>query len=195
MMEIGAGGGGISEVDCICLLKVGPHSAGASPGPACYGLGGERATVTDANLVLGYLNPDYFLGGEMKLSTASAEAAVDSIAEALGLDRTRAAWGIHEIVTEDMAQAARLHLLERGADPRNFALLAFGGAGPLHACRLAKKLGIRAVVVPAGAGVASAFGFLAAPLSLPLLQAYPVALRRVDHGHLKTLFADRNGAV
>jgi N-methylhydantoinase A/oxoprolinase/acetone carboxylase beta subunit len=189
MMEIGAGGGGIAAVSEIGLLKVGPHSAGASPGPACYGLGGTAPTVTDANLVLGYLNGDYFLGGRMALLPAAAEAALERLGGALALDLTRTAWGIHDIVTEDMAQAARLHLLERGADPRRFALLAFGGAGPLHACGLAKKLGIREVIIPSGAGVASAVGFLAAPLSITLLHAYLTDLATVDFVHLDGLFA------
>jgi N-methylhydantoinase A/oxoprolinase/acetone carboxylase beta subunit len=187
MMEIGSGGGGIAAVNEMGLLKVGPHSAGASPGPACYGLGGMQPTVTDANLALGYLNPAYFLGGRMTLSVEEAQAALSKLAKKSKLDVTRTAWGIHEIVTEDMAQAAQLHLLERGVDPRKFALLAFGGAGPLHACRLAKKLGIAEVVIPAGAGVASAFGFLAAPPSITLLQGYPAELGNVDLAHLADL--------
>jgi N-methylhydantoinase A/oxoprolinase/acetone carboxylase beta subunit len=187
MMEIGSGGGGIAAVNDMGLLKVGPNSAGASPGPACYDLGGTQPTVTDANLVLGYLNQSYFLGGRMTLSLDAARNAFERLAQDSGLDVTRAAWGVHEIVTEDMAQAAQLHLLERGADPRQFSLLAFGGAGPLHACRLAKKLGIGEVVVPAGAGVASAFGFLAAPLSITLLQGYPAELKQIGLEQLKGL--------
>lgn len=188
MMEIGAGGGGIACIDDVGLLRVGPQSAGADPGPACYGRGGELPTVTDANLVLGYLNPDYFLGGQMPLSVPAAKTAVDRVAQPLGIDLIRAAWGIHEIVTEDMAQAARLHLLERGADPRAFAMLAFGGAGPLHACRLARKLGMKEVIVPYYAGVASAFGFLVAPIAITLLQAYPTELANVDFIHLQDVF-------
>lgn len=188
MMEIGSGGGGIATINEMGLLKVGPHSAGASPGPACYNLGGENPTVTDANLVLGYLNPSYFLGGRMTLSAEAASAALGGLGDRAGLDLTRTAWGVHEIVTEDMAQAAQLHLLERGVDPRKFSLVAFGGAGPLHACRLAKKLGIGEVVIPSGAGVASAFGFLAAPLSITLVQGYPSELAGLDLDHLHALF-------
>lgn len=189
MMEIGAGGGGIAWVDDVGLLRVGPQSAGADPGPACYGRGGDLPTVTDANLMLGYLNPDYFLGGQMPLTVPAAKTAIERVAQPAGLDAVRAAWGIHEIVTEDMAQAARLHLLERGADPRAFAMLAFGGAGPLHACRLARKLGMKEVIVPYGAGVASAFGFLVAPIAITLLQAYPAELTSVDFGHLHDIFS------
>lgn len=188
MMEIGAGGGGIACIDDVGLLRVGPQSAGADPGPACYDRGGDLPTVTDANLVLGYLDPEYFLGGQMPLSVSAAKDTIKRLAQPLGIDIIRAAWGIHEIVTEDMAQAARLHLLERGADPRAFAMLAFGGAGPLHACRLARKLGMKTVIVPYGAGVASAFGFLVAPIAITLLQAYPTVLAKIDFSHLQDLF-------
>lgn len=187
VIEIGAGGGGIASIDDVGLLKVGPQSAGADPGPACYNLGGTTATVTDANLLLGYLDAGYFLGGAMPLSREAAEGAIKRTAAPLDLSMERAAWGIHEIVTEDMAQAARMHLLERGADPRGFVLFAFGGAGPLHACRLAQKLGMKQVVVPFGAGVASAFGFLVAPISITLLQAYPSDLNRIDIEHLRAV--------
>jgi len=190
MMEIGAGGGGIARVDEVGLLRVGPESAGADPGPACYGRGGKQATVTDANLLLGYLNADYFLGGRRALSKNTASAAMDELAKSLNLEWLRAAWGIHEIVTEDMAQAARMHLMERGADPRAYAMLAFGGAGPLHACRLARKVGMKEVIIPHSAGVASAFGFLVAPISITLLRAYPKELARVDLGHLGKLFEE-----
>ena len=190
MMEIGAGGGGIAGIDDVGLLRVGPQSSGADPGPACYDRGGELPTVTDANLVLGYLNQGYFFGGQMPLSVSAARDAINRLAQPLGVDLIRAAWGIHEIVTEDMAQAARLHLLERGADPRAFAMLAFGGAGPLHACRLARKLGMKTVIVPYGAGVASAFGFLVAPIAITLLQAYPTELAGVDFRHLQGVFGN-----
>ncbi len=188
MMEIGAGGGGIACIDDVGLLRVGPQSAGADPGPACYDRGGTLPTVTDANLVLGYLNPDYFLGGQMPLSVDAAKTAIGNLAQSLGLDLIRAAWGIHEIVTEDMAQAARMHLMERGADPRVFAMLAFGGAGPLHACRLARKVGMKEVIVPHGAGVASAFGFLVAPIAITLLQAYPTEIGNIDFAHLRNVY-------
>ncbi|WP_439619064.1 hydantoinase/oxoprolinase family protein [Shinella sp.] len=189
MLEIGSGGGGIAALNEMGLLKVGPHSAGAQPGPACYGRGGELPTVTDANLLLGYLNPDYFLGGRMKLDAASAQASMEPLCATSGLSPERVAWGIHEIVTEDMAQAAQLHLLERGVDPRKFALLAFGGAGPLHACGLARKLGISEVIIPYAAGVASAFGFLAAPLSITLMQGHPTALKGADTTAINALLA------
>ena len=189
MLEIGAGGGGIAGIDEVGLLRVGPQSSGADPGPACYDRGGKLPTVTDANLVLGYLNPDYFLGGQMPLSLSAAKTALDTLTEPLGIDVIRAAWGIHEIVTEDMAQAMRMHLLERGVDPRTISTLAFGGAGPLHACRLARKLGMQTVIVPYGAGVASAFGFLVAPVAITLLQAYPVGLAKIDFSHLQYIFS------
>src|SRR5207253_6398462 len=133
MIEIGAGGGSIARVDSLGLLKVGPDSSGADPGPACYGRGGTQPTVTDADLLLGYLDPEFFLGGRLKLDRAAAEAAISSkIAEPLGMSPLRAAWGIHQLVNEGMASAARVHAIERGKDPRSLPLFAFGGAGPGH---------------------------------------------------------------
>jgi 5-oxoprolinase (ATP-hydrolysing)/N-methylhydantoinase A len=162
-VEIGAGGGSVARTDAMGLLKVGPESAGADPGPACYGRGGEEPTVTDACVVLGYFDPAAFLGGTMRLDASAARRAVGRLGQALGLDPVQAAWGIYAVVCENMAQAARLHFAERGQDPRRFTLVAFGGAGPAFAARLARLLGIREVVVPPGAGVASALGLLAAP--------------------------------
>ena len=131
------------------LLKIGPESAGAEPGPACYGQGGVEPTVTDANLLLGYLDPDYFLGGRMALDSAAAEAAMAGLAARLGLSIAAAAWGVYDLVSENMAGAARVHIVEKGRDPRRYAMVAMGGAGPLHAARIARKLGVREVVVAA----------------------------------------------
>jgi N-methylhydantoinase A len=181
MIEIGAGGGSIARVGALGLLAVGPESAGAAPGPAAYGLGGVEPTVTDADLALGYLDPDYFLGGEMRLDPGRAAAAIaERVARPLGLDPTRAAWGIHEVVNEHMARAAKVHCLERGRDPRRYTLVAFGGAGPVHAFRVARALGIRDVLFPARAGVMSAFGFLVAPPAFELLRACPARLDEAD---------------
>jgi N-methylhydantoinase A/oxoprolinase/acetone carboxylase beta subunit len=141
-------------------MKVGPRSAGAKPGPVCYGLGGTEPTVTDANVIVGHL-PPRLLGGEMELDVEAAKAAVQKIADALGLDLHQAAEGILDIVNENMAGALRLVSVQRGYDPRDFALVAFGGAGPLHACALAEELGMQTVLVPAAAGVLSALGLVA----------------------------------
>src|SRR6185503_12552984 len=165
MIEIGAGGGSIAAIDEVGLLRVGPHSAGSDPGPACYGMGGTKPTVTDANLVLGYYDPGFFLGGRMSLDKAAAERAVATVAEPLGLGVPEAAWGIHKVVVESMAAAARVHLVEKGKDPRRYAMVGFGGAGPAHAADVARILGVREVVIPPASGAASALGFLVAPLS------------------------------
>jgi 5-oxoprolinase (ATP-hydrolysing) len=165
MIEIGAGGGSIAGLDETGLLKVGPHSAGAAPGPACYGQGGEDATVTDANLLLGYYDPGFFLGGSMTLDKPAAEAALARLGERLGLPAIETAAGIHAVVCEAMAGAARVHLVEKGRDPRRYAMVAFGGAGPAHAARVARVLGIGQVLIPPASGAASALGFLAAPLA------------------------------
>ncbi len=165
MIEIGAGGGSIAAIDEVGLLRVGPHSAGADPGPACYGRGGQQPTVTDANLVLGYYDPAFFLGGSMALDMTAARAAVDRVAAPLGLSTEQAAWGIHKVVVESMADAARVYLVERGKDPRRYAMVGFGGAGPAHAAEVARALGMAELVVPPASGAASALGFLAAPLS------------------------------
>jgi len=162
LLEIGSGGGSIAETK-MGLITVGPQSAGAVPGPICYGAGGTRPTLTDANLVLGYLNPDYFNGGAMTLDVAGAAAGIEgAIAKPLGLPLTEAAWGIHSIANSNMERAMRVISIERGRDPRDYALVAFGGAGPLHACRLARAVGIPRVVVPFAAGVGSAVGLLVA---------------------------------
>ncbi|MBV8509301.1 MAG: hydantoinase/oxoprolinase family protein, partial [Xanthobacteraceae bacterium] len=173
MVEIGAGGGSIASVDSLSRVNVGPESAGSEPGPACYGRGGAEPTVTDADVVLGRLDPNYFAGGSIKLDAPRAATAVDkAIGQPLGLRQLEAAFGISEIVEENMANAARVHAVERGKDLEARTLIAFGGAAPLHAARLADKLGIRRVLIPSGAGVGSAFGFLRAPV------AYEVARSR-----------------
>jgi N-methylhydantoinase A len=163
LIEIGAGGGSIAYLDDIGLLKVGPLSAGSEPGPAAYGRGGAQPTVTDADLLLGYLNPAYFVGGAMAIDMKAAEAAMRPLAERAGLGVTALAWGIHDVVNENMANAARVHIAERGKDPRRYTLLATGGAGPVHAYYVAKKLGLARLIAPRAAGVASALGLLIAP--------------------------------
>ena len=177
LIEIGAGGGSIARLDELGLLKVGPHSAGADPGPACYGNGGTQPTVTDANLLLGYLNPDYFLGGRITLDYAAAEQALsDHIATPLGVAPIVAANGIHQVVNESMIAATRIHVAERGADPRRLMLMAFGGAGPIHADQIARALKMRGYIIPASAGVTSAMGFLTAPTSFDFARSFVMRL-------------------
>ena len=190
MMEIGAGGGSIARADDLGLLKVGPESAGAEPGPACYGQGGVEPTVTDANLVLGYLDPRYFLGGRMALDTAAAEGAMAGLAERLGLSVPQAAWGIYDLVSENMAGAARVHIVEKGRDPRRYAMVAMGGAGPLHAARVARKLGVREVVVPPASGAASALGFLAAPVAYEAARSWPMRIAAPDFATVESLLRE-----
>ena len=191
MIEIGAGGGSIARVDSLGLLKVGPDSAGSQPGPVCYDQGGTDPTVTDADLVLGYLSPDYFLGGKMRLDRAAAERAIaDRVARPLKLDVLRAAWGIHQVVNENMANAARMHLVEKGRDPRGAHLIAFGGAGPVHAYRVAERLKLKTVVCPLAAGVTSAFGMLTAPLAFDFVQSYVTTLSELDFASLERLYED-----
>ncbi|HEY1267696.1 MAG TPA: hydantoinase/oxoprolinase family protein [Candidatus Binatia bacterium] len=177
MIEIGAGGGSIARVDALGLLKVGPDSSGAEPGPACYGRGGMEPTVTDADLILGYLDAKYFLGGQMELDADAARRALSRVAEKLKLTIEQVAWGIHQIVSENMANAARTHLGERGKDPRRMPLYAFGGAGPVHGYRVAEILHLPALVSPFGAGVGSTFGLLAAPLAFDFVRS---AYSRLD---------------
>ena len=166
MVEIGAGGGSLASVDGMRQIRVGPESAGSEPGPACYQRGGTRPAVTDADLVLGRLDPENFAGGTIPLSAEAAGAAVErEVGGPLGLDRTTAAFGIAEVVDENMANAARVHAVENGEDLATYTMIAFGGAAPLHAGRLAQKLGIDRFLVPPGAGVGSAIGFLRAPFS------------------------------
>jgi N-methylhydantoinase A len=191
MIEIGAGGGSIARVDKLGLLKVGPDSAGAEPGPVCYDRGGEEPTVTDADLVLGYLSPDYFLGGKMRLNLEKAKQAIEEkIARPLKVDPLRAAWGIHQVVNENMANAARIHLVEKGRDPRDYSLIAFGGAGPVHAYRVAERLKLKTLVCPLAAGVTSAFGMLTAPLAFDFVQSYVTSLSDLDFAVLERLYAE-----
>lgn len=177
LLEIGSGGGSVARIDHMGLLKVGPHSAGSDPGPACYGWGGEEPTVTDADLLLGYLNADYFLGGEMPLDVEAARRVIKrNIAERTDLDLVEAAWGIHEVVNQNMALAAKMHVLERGHDPTHYAMVAYGGAGPVHAYGMARALGVRKVVVPPSAGVAASLGLLVAPIAFDLVQTLRMPL-------------------
>ena len=195
MIEIGVGGGSIARVNRLGLLEVGPDSAGADPGPASYGLGGARPTVTDADLVLGYLDPAYFLGGRMELDVGAARDAIEQeVAGPLGLSVEDAAWGIHTIVNENMANAARVHAVERGKDPTSLPLFAYGGAGPVHAAGVAAALGSPVLVAPLGAGVMSALGFLTAPLAFDFVQTWRCALDDPDwervNGLLREMEAD-----
>jgi N-methylhydantoinase A len=176
LVEIGAGGGSIASIK-MGIITVGPESAGAEPGPVCYGSGGQEPTVTDANLVLGYLSPGYFLGGAMTLDREAAYRSIEQqIAKPLGLDVTQAAWGIHETVNKNMAAATRIVSVERGRDPRKFPFVVFGGAGPAHGSRIARELGISKVFIPIGAGVTSAVGLLVAGLSFDFNGPYMATL-------------------
>ncbi len=190
LIEIGSGGGSIAWVDNLGLLKVGPHSSGASPGPACYGQGGADPTVTDADLILGYLNPGYFLGGRMGLDVDSAKRAVSGLGRSLNLSETETAWGIYRVVTENMASAARIHIIERNKDPRNYAIMAFGGAGPMHAGEVARTLGVNQVISPLAAGVTSAVGCLAAPLSFEEVRSLPGLLHETDWHTINQLYSE-----
>ncbi|MGH7421810.1 MAG: hydantoinase/oxoprolinase family protein, partial [Candidatus Rokuibacteriota bacterium] len=189
LIEIGAGGGSIAAVDEIGLLKVGPRSAGSHPGPASYGQGGREPTVTDADFLLGYLNPDYFAGGEVAVDMAAALAAVEGLSRRLGLESTKVAWGIHDIVNENMAGAARVHIAERGRDPRGYSLLCTGGAGPVHASSVARKLGIDRVICPPSAGVASALGLLVAPARVDRVATVGIRLDQGSIAALESAFA------
>ena len=190
MIEIGAGGGSLARINELGLPQVGPESAGSEPGPACYGRGGGEPTVTDADLVLGLLNPAFFLGGRMELDGASASAAVQSLARRLDQDLVAAARGIHQLVNENMANAARVHAAERGIDLRGFAMVATGGAGPVHACGVAERLGIDTVIVPGAAGVGSAVGLMLAPISFDFARSYVTRLDEVDLDRLRGLFEE-----
>jgi N-methylhydantoinase A len=189
MIEIGAGGGSIAEVDAREVIRVGPRSAGADPGPVCYGRGGERPALTDADLVLGYLDGDFFLGGKMKLDQKGAETVIgETVGKSLNIDSLRAAWGIHEIINEDVARAFRVHASERGFDYRGCTMIAFGGAGPVHALRIARKLKIPRVVLPVGAGVMSALGLLASPLSFEVVRSNVVRIADITREKFAGLF-------
>src|SRR5262249_34441611 len=170
-------------------LNVGPDSSGAEPGPACYGRGGRDATVTDADLGLGYLNAQFFLGGAMKIDRAASDAAVHRLAAALGVDAARAASGVHDVVNENMAGAARVAIAERGRIPSEYALLATGGAGPVHAWHVARKLGVKRVVCPPGAGAGSTIGMLMAPARVDRVASFNVALAGAAFAAADRLFA------
>ena len=180
LVEIGAGGGSLAHVDQFGLLKVGPESAGAEPGPASYGRGGTDVAVTDADVVLGMLDPDSFLGGDMPLDAAAAIAAADALGATLGLAAVDVAAGIHEIVNQNMAAAARMHAVEQGVDLRGVSLLAFGGAGPVHACGVAELLDSDRIIFPVNASVLSAFGTLVSPVRIDLARSMPRRLDQID---------------
>ena len=191
LMEIGAGGGSIAKMSKMGLLQVGPESAGADPGPACYGRGGGNPTVTDADLVLGYLDPDYFLGGSMPLDkTASQKALEEKVAKPLGTTVVGAAFGIHDLINETMAAAAKTHIAEKGGNPNVVTISAFGGAGPVHAYGLAKKIGSPRILVPPLAGVGSALGFFTAPVAFDLTRSHRVALDDADFDEIEQLFKE-----
>ena len=194
MVEIGAGGGSIARVDRLKRITVGPDSSGADPGPACYGRGGTAPTVTDADLLLGRIDPTGFSGGRMALDRGAAETAMRrEIAEPLALALELAALGTSEIVDENMANAARVHAIESGKDARGRTLIAFGGAAPLHAARLAEKLGLDRVLVPSYAGVGSAVGFLRAPIAYEIVRSSLQRLDQFDAAAANALFAAMRG--
>jgi N-methylhydantoinase A len=189
IIEVGTGGGSIAYIDGLGFVKVGPRSAGAEPGPACYGRGGTEPTVTDADLLLGYLDPDFFLGGTLRLDRQAAEAAIDErIARPLGMSTTDAAWGIIDVAREQMATAIRMHVAERAGDPSRTTIVASGGAGPVHALGLMRKLRAARSVFPLGAGVMSALGLLMAPASYNLVLTYKAEFSTLDLGELEEVF-------
>src|SRR5213594_298285 len=191
LIEIGAGGGSIARVDRMGLLKVGPDSAGADPGPACYNLGGRFPTVTDADLLLGYLDAEFFLGGRMRLDREAARRAIqEHVASPLGLDVIAAAWGIHRVVNENMAAAARIHGIERGRDLRSYPLFAFGGAGPVHCWQVARVLRVPRILLPFGAGAISAYGLLSAPLAFDFVRTHRERLDTAEWATLNRLFVE-----
>jgi len=191
MVEIGAGGGSLAHVDSMRQIRVGPESAGSEPGPACYGRGGDRPAVTDADLVLGKLDPDNFAGGSIQLHTdSSATALVEVLGKTLDMDAQTAAFGLAEVVDENMANAARVHAVENGEDLAEYTMIAFGGAAPLHAGRLCEKLGVQRLLVPPGAGVGSAIGFLRAPFSFEANRSVYMKLSDFDASRIVTLLKD-----
>jgi N-methylhydantoinase A/oxoprolinase/acetone carboxylase beta subunit len=188
-MEIGAGGGSIAKISKLGTLQVGPESSGAAPGPICYGRGGTGPCVTDADLLLGYLDENYFLGGEMKLDKEGAKRGVEEmIAKPLGVSFIQAVWGIHDLINETMAAAAKTHIAEKGGNPKIVTISAFGGAGPVHAYGLAKKLGAPRMLIPPNAGVGSAMGFFTAPRAFDLLRSHKVSLFGSDFQEIERIF-------
>jgi N-methylhydantoinase A len=196
MIEIGAGGGSLARVDSnAALMKVGPRSEGSVPGPVCYGRGGEQPTLTDADLVLGRLDPDYFLGGELALDIDRVRRAFqEKISAGIAVSGDEAALGVQRIVDEMMAAATRMHLTEKGRDPRDYVLIAFGGAGPVHAFNLAKLLKVKRILVPLGAGVASALGFLVAPPATDMVRTEMSRLESIDWMSINRHFAEMRAA-
>src|SRR5690606_16120781 len=182
------GGGSIARLDTIGLLKVGPDSAGSQPGPAAYGQGGTEPTVTAAHCLLGHLTPDVFAGGAMRVDMAAARAAAARLADRAGMTVEQLAWGIHDVVNESMASAARVHIAERGRDPRHYTLLATGGAGPVHAYYVAKKLGLKRVICPPAAGVASALGLLIAPARVDRVATVTAEVDHLDWAAFEAAF-------
>jgi len=193
LVEIGAGGGSIAQAR-LGVISVGPESASSVPGPVCYGRGGLQPTVTDADVVLGYINPDYFAGGSIALQPGAAARAIEeTIARPLGLSLEDAAWGIHTIVNTNMELATRVVSIERGRDPRDLTLVAFGGSGPVHGCRLAQALGIPWVILPAAAGVTAAIGLLAAEVKFDIARTYVRRLDAANPAHLTSMFEEMAG--
>ena len=191
LMEIGAGGGSIAKVSRLGTLQVGPESSGADPGPICYGRGGTDPCVTDADLLLGYLDENYFLGGEMKLDKETARRGVEEkVAKPLEVSFIQAIWGIHDLINETMAAAAKTHIAEKGGNPKIVTIVAFGGAGPVHAYGLAKKLGAPRLLVPPNAGVGSALGFFTAPRAFDLLRSHKVSLGAADFNEIDKIFKE-----
>jgi len=194
LMEIGAGGGSMAKVSKMGTLQVGPESSGADPGPVCYGRGGVEPCITDADLMLGYLDAEYFLGGEMKLDREAARRAIDEkIARPLGVPFIKAVWGIHDLINETMAAAAKTHIAEKGGNPNVVTVSAFGGAGPVHAYGLAKKLGAPRLLVPPNAGVGSALGFFTAPRAFDMVRSHKAALDDADFADIESLFREMEG--
>ncbi len=193
MIEIGSGGGSIARIDARGVISVGPKSAGASPGPACYGMGGPHPTLTDANLMLGYYAEDTFLGGRFRLNKNAAADVIDRIiAKPLGIELLQAAWGVHEVVNEDVARAIRIHASERGIDYRKSSIIAFGGSGPAHATRVARKLRIPRVIFPLGSGVMSACGMLVCPPSFEVTRSHRLPLEMATCEIFRGMFTELN---
>ena len=191
MVEIGAGGGSLAHVDSMRQIRVGPESAGSEPGPACYARGGTQPAVTDADLVLGKLDPENFAGGSIRLNTSNSEKALaESLGNELNMDAQTAAYGLVEVVDENMANAARVHAVENGEDLSEYTMIAFGGAAPLHAGRLCEKLGVKRLLVPKGAGVGSAIGFLRAPFSFEANRSVFMRLSNFDASKISSLISE-----
>ena len=191
LMEIGAGGGSIAKVSKMGTLQVGPESSGADPGPICYGRGGTEPGITDADLLLAYPDADYFLGGEMKLDKEAAEKGIEEkIARPLDVPFIQALWGIHDLINETMAAAAKTHIAEKGGNPKVVSIAAFGGAGPVHAYGLAKKLGSPRVIVPPNAGVGSALGFFTAPRAFDTVRSHKISLNEAELDEIEKIFSE-----